>query len=150
MAAFLGSISLAAEVALSAGVAKTVLQLVAPTNHRVKILRFGVFFDGTSTTGEPVQIRLLLQTTAGTMSALTPVKLDGGISDTIQSTAQHTATVEPTAGSVIETYECHPQQGIYIIFPQGQEPILAGTTRIGLELTAPASVNCRATIVFEE
>ncbi len=138
-----------AEVALTAATAKTVIQVVAAANHKIKILEWGVYFDGTSVTGEPVQVRLLRQTTAGTMSALTPVKRSTD-SETLQTTAQHTATVEPTAGDVLEVKEVHPQTGYEKIFPMGQEIKVAGAGRIGIECTAPAGVNVRAQIVFEE
>lgn len=139
-----------AEVALSAATAKTVLQVTAPTNQRVKVLRVGIFFDGTSPTAEPVQVRVLRQTTAGTMTSLTPVKTDGSLSETIQSTAQHTASAEPTAGNVLEALEIHPQGGREIIYPFGQEPIIQGGGRLGIELTAPAVVNCRTYMICEE
>lgn len=138
-----------AEIALTAATAKTVLQVVAAANHKIKILEWGVYFDGTSVTAEPVQIRLLRQTTAGTMTALTPVKRSSD-SETLQTTAQHTATAEPTAGDVLEVKEVHPQSGYEKIFPMGQEIKVPGGGRIGIECTAPAAVNVRAQIVFEE
>jgi hypothetical protein len=100
-----------AEVGLSAGVAKTVLQIVAAANHRVRVERWGVFFDGVSVTAEPVQVRVLRQTTAGTMSANTPKKLDDSIADSVLTTAQDNATVEPTAGDVLDVVDVHPQNG---------------------------------------
>jgi len=138
-----------AEVALAAATAKTVIQLVAPANHRVRVLGWGIFFDGVNTAGEPVQVRVMRQTTAGTMSALTPVQVQP-VSETIQSTAQHTATAEPTAGDLIDMIECHPQQGYEVKFPMGQEIIIAGSGRLGIECTAPAIVNCRAKFFFAE
>ena len=138
-----------AEVALSAATAKTVIQIVAPTNQRLKLKEWGVFFDGVSGTAEPVQVRLLRQTTAGTMSALTPVSRVP-ISETIQTTAQHTATAEPTAGDVLDVIECHPQGGYEKIFAPGDEIIMAGGGRIGIECTAPATVNVRAKFAWEE
>lgn len=149
MAAFQGQAA-TAEIALTAATAKTVLQLVAAANHRVKILGWGVFFDGTSTTAEPVQVRLLRQTTAGTMTALTPTKRDDSIADTLLTTAQHTATAEPTAGDLIEAIEVHPQQGYQVLYPLGVEPIIGGGDRVGIECTAPAAVNVRAVALFEE
>jgi hypothetical protein len=149
MAAFQGQAT-TAEIALSAATAKTVIQLVAATNHRVKILSWGVYFDGVSPTAEPVQVRLLRQTTAGTMSALTPTKRDDSIADTLLTTAQHTATAEPTAGDVLEVKEVHPQGGYEKIYPFAGEPIVGGSDRLGIEVTAPATVNCRAELVFEE
>lgn len=149
MTAFIGSAQIAEE-ALAAATAETLIQLVAPANHRVKLLRWGVFFDGVSVTAEPVQIRLLRQTTAGTASTLTPVKMDDSIGETLQTAAQQDFTAEPTAGDVLEAYEVHPQQGIAMIYPLGQEPIIGGGDRLALEATAPAVVNARAYMVFEE
>lgn len=149
MAAFQGQAA-TAEITLTAATAKTVLQLVAAANHRVKLLSWGVFFDGTSTTAEPVQVRLLRQTTAGTMSALTPTKRDDSIADSLLTTAQHTATVEPTAGDLMEAIEVHPQQGYQAFYPLGGEVIIGGGDRLGIECTAPSGVNVRATAIFEE
>jgi hypothetical protein len=139
-----------AEIAANVAAAKTLLQLVAAANHRVKVESWGVFFDGQSTTAEPVQVRLLRQTTAGTMTALTPAKLDNGIGDTVQSTAQVNATAEPTAGDVVDVVEVHPQQGYEVIFPPGQEVIVDGGGRLAVEITAPAAVNARAKMRCEE
>jgi len=138
-----------AEVALTAATAKTVLQIVAASNHKIKILEWGVYFDGVSVTAEPVQVRLLRQSTAGTMSSLTPVKRSTD-SEALQTTAQHTATGEPTPGDVLEVKEIHPQSGYEKIFPMGQEIKVPGGGRIGIECTAPAGVNVRAQIAFEE
>lgn len=149
MAAFRG-IAQTSEVALTAATAKTVVQIVAPANHRVKITRFGIAFDGVSATAEPVQWELVRQSDAGTTSALTPVPMDDSLSETLLTTARHTATVEPTTGAIIDSGECHPQSGYEIIFPDGREPICGGGDRVGIRLTAPAAVNVRAKIEFEE
>jgi hypothetical protein len=138
-----------AEVALAAATAKTVIQVVSASNHRVKIKRWGVYFDGVSPTAKPVQVRLLRQSSAGTMSSLTPTKL-GTESETIQTTAQHTATAEPTAGDVLDIAEVHPQSGYEVIFPAGEEIDVPGSGRVGIECTAPAVVNVRAKIIAEE
>lgn len=148
MSAIFGS-AVTAEVALTAATAKTVLQVKAPTNHRVKILGWGVFFDGVSSTAEPVVVRLLRQTTTGTMSALTPGQVVP-VAESILTTAAHTATVEPTAGTVIESLEVHPQQGYEKMYSQGQEPVIGGGGYVGIECTAPAGVNVIAKILFEE
>ena len=150
MAAFQGQAS-TAEIALSAATARTVIQLVAAANHRVKILGWGVFFDGTSTTAEPVQVTMSRQTAAGTMTALTPTKTDDSIADTLLTTAQHSATgAEPTTTDLIEAIEVHPQQGYEKWYPLGAEKIIGGGDRMGIICTAPASVNVRANLYFEE
>lgn len=140
-----------AEVALAAATTKTVIQIIAPTNHRVKVMGWGVFFDGVSATAEPVQVELLRQTSAGTMSALTPVKTDAA-SETLLTTAQHTATVEPAASDVLDAVEVHPQAGYERICstPGSQLFVVGGGGRVGIRCTAPAAVNVRAKIFFEE
>lgn len=138
-----------AEVALSAATARTVVQVTAPANQRLKILGWGVFFDGVSGTGEPVQVRLLRQTSAGTMTSLTPRKLNSH-GETVQSTAQHSATVEPSAGDDLDIVEVHPQSGYEKMFPADFCPRVPGGGRAGIECTAPANVNVRAKIIFEE
>lgn len=136
--------------ALVAATAKTVVQIVAPANQRVKVLGFSVSFDGTSTTAQPVQGRILRQTTAGTVSAGTPVPLEKDLSGTIQSTAGINASVEPTAGDVLGTFAVHPQTGYTEFAPFGQEILIQGGGRVGIELTAPAGVNVRGWIRCEE
>lgn len=139
------------EVALSAATAKTVLQILAPTNQRVRIVGFGLFFDGSIPNAEPVVVKLVRQTTAGTMSAVTLVKT-GPVpgSESIQTQASHTASVEPTTTDILDIYEIHPQAGIEKLFPLGRELVMAGGSRLGLLVTAPAAVNCVAKIFGEE
>lgn len=83
------------------------------------------------------------------MTSLTPVARVP-ITETLQTTAQHTATAEPTAGDVVDVIECHPQGGYEKIFAPGDEIIIPGGGRIGIEVTAPATVNVRAKFGYEE
>lgn len=151
MAAFQGCVTIA-ETALTATVPKTLLQLVAPANHRVRLLGWGVFFDGTSPTAEPVQVRLLRQTGAGTSvdAAGAVVKRDGSLPETLQTTARITFSAEPTAGDVLWAGEIHPQSGYEVMFPWGNEILIGGSGRVGVEVTAPANVSARAFATFEE
>lgn len=149
MSAF-GGMAITNEIALSAATAKTVVQIVAPTNHRVRVKRWGVYFDGVSVTEAPVVVQFLRQTTAGTMSSLTPVKKDDSLAETLQVTAQHTATSEPTAGDVLEQVNVHPQHFYENVYPPGDEVIVGGGDRIAIKCTAPAAVNVIGKIEFEE
>jgi hypothetical protein len=137
------------EVALSAAASKTVLQLAAPLNQRVKVTGWGVFFDGTSVTAEPVQVRLLRQSSAGTMSGVTPAGINI-FTETIQSSALFNASVEPVAADVLDVIEVHPQSGYEVKFPLGCEVIIPGGGRLGIECTSPSVVNVRAKLFFEE
>lgn len=139
-----------AAVALSAATVKTVLQLNAPTNQRIKIQRVGVFFDGASTTAVPVLVRLIVATTAGTNTGLTLNKLVSSDSETIQTTAGENASAEPTKTTLLDQWLVHPQMGVDITYAFGQEKIIVGGGRVALDCNAPASVNVRAKIDFEE
>jgi hypothetical protein len=138
------------EQALSSDTTETLIQLAAPANQRVKILRWGVFFDGTQPRNEPVQIRLLRQTSSGTADALSLVLLDDSLSETPQTSARSNFTAEPSSGDVLESYNIHPQQGIFVPYVLGQELILGGGGRIGVDCNAPNNVNARAFIIGEE
>jgi len=141
-----------AEVALSAAVAKTVLQILAPTNQRVRILAFGIFFDGSVPNAEPVVVKLVRQTTAGSgMATVTMVKT-GPVagSETLQTQGFHTATSEPTTTDILDIFEIHPQAGVEKLFPLGREIVIAGGTRLGLVVTSPSALNCIPKIFGEE
>lgn len=138
------------EVSLSAATAKTVVQLTAPANQRVLVRGIDIHFRGVNPIASPAKIRVLRQTTAGTMTSLTPVKLNNADSETIQSTAQHTATAEPTAGTVLMTLEQHPQSSNVLYFPYDIPIHLSGGTRLGVEITATDSVTVSVGLTCEE
>ena len=138
-----------AEVATGTS-AKTILQLIAAANHRVKVKEWSVSFDGTSNTADPILIEVLRQSDAGTMSVLTPVKIDADGDETLQTTAQENATVEPTAGDVVMREQVHPQGGYTWQAPFGGELVINGGDRLGIRVTAGADVNAVVRMVFEE
>jgi len=129
---------------------KTLIQLIAADNHAVAVIEFGVSFDGTSNTDTPILVQLIRQTDAGTMSSLTPVKADDSNGDTLDTSAQHTATAEPTSGDILESYRVHPQTGIVKAFNRDTELIVGAGDRLGLVVTAAVSVTAEAFIKFEE
>jgi hypothetical protein len=129
--------------------AKTLLQLVAAANHKVAVKGFSISMDGTSVTAEPVQVDLLRQTSGGSMTSATPVAEDSS-SETIQTTAQKNASSEPTGGNVIRRYNVHPQTGLEVRFNADDEILIPGGGRLGLRVTAAATVNCLAHVTFEE
>lgn len=138
------------EQALSQDTVETLIQLSAPANQRVKLVRWGVFFDGTQPRNEPIQVRLIRQESSGTADALSLVKLDNSLSETVRSTARYNFSVEPSGSSVIESYNIHPQQGIYVPYVLGQEILISGGGRLGIDCNAPNDVNARAFMICEE
>lgn len=139
-------------VSLSAATAKTVLQLIAPTNQRGKLLRLHYSFNGISPSAEPALIRVLRQTTAigGTPTSVTPKRTGAG-SETIQFTAAVSAGgAEPTAGDVLDEGYLHTQTGLIEYAPLGLEIAILGGTRLGVEITSPSAVSVRVAAWWDE
>jgi hypothetical protein len=146
------SVTTQSEEALAAATAETVVQLRGSTAVKAKIVEWGVSFDGTSATAEPVRVRLLRQTTDGTSgTAGTEVAWDPD-NPTANCTSHLDFSAEPAAGDVLADYEVHPQTGIVVQYPLGREPTLdnAATSRVGIDCNAPATVNAVAYLVWEE
>ena len=136
---------------LAAGTPKTLVQLYAPTNQKVRILGWGVYFDGISATAKPVYVRVLKQLSAGTMSGAGGVVATiETVTESLRTTATFNATAEPSSGAVVDSVLVHPQQGYEIRFPFDQGILLSGNERIGIEVTAAAGVNAVGKFVFEE
>ncbi|MBC7294468.1 MAG: hypothetical protein H5T84_10295, partial [Thermoleophilia bacterium] len=138
-----------AEVALVAATTKTVLGLNAPANQSVAIFGASITFDGTSNTAEPVSIQLLRHTTAGTSTARNPLKTKD-TSTALQTTGGENYSAEPTAGDILRTWHVHPQAGAIVPLLLEREIVVPGGGRVSLRCTAPAGVNCLATIDGEE
>ena len=138
--------------AIATGTAiKTLLQIVAATNTRAKVREWSISFNGTSNTATPIPTEIVRQTSAGTMSALTLRKNNTLDTETLQTTAQHTATVEPTDSSDVPFFEeIHPQTGYTWQAPFGGEYVVPGGTRLGLRTTSAASVSAVARLGCEE
>lgn len=130
--------------------AKTLIQLVAAANHGVLVDELAVSFAGTSPTATPIKVDVVRQTDAGTSSALTPVKDPDDTDETLQTTARHTATVEPTTTDVLMTEYVHPQTGFLWQAPFGKAIKIGGGDRLGIRVTAVADVNAVARMVAEE
>lgn len=138
-------------VSLAAATAKTVLQIVAPANQRLLVRRFHVSFQGVANSDKPVLVEVVRQSTAGTMSALTLTKGHDGDDETLQATAQHTATVEPTTGDVLWRDVVHPQGGtLQVLLPESRPIPVKGGGRLGIRCTATDAVDCVAGIGAEE
>lgn len=128
-----------AGIALAAATAKTVAQIRAAANHGIELLEVEVSGDGTTPTAAPIKVEVLRQTTDGTMTSLTLVKGDDGVDDTLDTTAAHTATSEPTAGDVLWVGRVHPQHGRTWVFDPPLRLKTAG--RYGIRCTAASAVN---------
>jgi len=132
--------------------AKTLLQIVAASNHGVLLNAIGVDFNGVSNTDAPIRVDVLRQTTAGTMgtSASSIVKDPDDSDETLQTTIQDTASSEPTAGDILMTRYVHPQSGYDWAARFGEEIKIGGGDRLGIRVTASVSVSAVVSVRGEE
>jgi hypothetical protein len=140
------SVSLAAATATVVGWATT------PTNQRAKVLGYGFYFDGTSNSATPVEIKLARPTTGTYTAGGTGVKDEPGLAETIQTAFGLAASAQPTmtASLVYKTITVHPQLGYEYLAPLGQEDQVAGATTWVASANAPATVNLRGYFWIEE
>ena len=130
--------------------AKTLVQVIAASNHRVLLTEVQIAFEGVSATDAPIQVDILRQTDAGTMSALTLVKANSSDSETLEVTAQHTSTGEPTSSDVLLRTFIHPQSAYRAIVSRENAIVIPGGGRVGIRVTAANSVDAIVTIGGEE
>ena len=140
-------------VSLTAATATVVGFITAPSAQRVKLKAYGFFFDGTTNSATPVEIKLARPTAVGTLTAGgTAIKTEPGLAETIQSVVGLSASAQPTltASLVYKTITVHPQLGYEYIAPLGEEEQLAGGTSWVASATAAATVNIRGYFRAEE
>jgi hypothetical protein len=142
------------EITIATGL-HSILQILAAANHAFLVKEWSISFKGIVTTGTPILVELLRQTTAGTGgAALTLVKSPADDYDeTIQASALSASTVwsaEPTAGDVLDGVEVHPQTGYTWQAPFGQAIKVGGGDRIGIRANCDVAVGCIVTMKCEE
>ena len=127
---------------------KTLLQIVAASNHRVLVKKWGISFKGVSNTQLPVKVSLIIQSDAGTMSSLTLTKKNQGDNETLQTTAQHTSTGEPTGSTLVWSTYVHPQTGFES--DEGFSPIpIIGGGRLGIVTANSGGTDVNAIVSLE-
>lgn len=140
-------------VSLSAATAKTVLGVSAPSTFGVDLKKMRLGFDGVTASAVPVLVELCYATfganAPGTNSTSVTVRQLYGRSITAGFTAAKTWTTEPTTLTVIDEWLLSPTGGL-VVYDFGDEtPDSAVSEGFVLRLTAPATVNARATLWFE-
>jgi hypothetical protein len=153
MAALQGSFR-SGSTSLTGGTAQTVIQIVAPTNQRLKVLSWRIAFNGTNSANTPATVQIERQT-GGTFTntAVAPVKVNDptGTGETLQASAKTAVTVEPTVGDILDEF-FEPVFGGFIgwQYTPGQELLVPGGTLLGFKLNAAQSVNAEVTVYYEE
>ena len=144
-----------AKLSLTASTRKTMLQITAASNHRVKILGWSIFFDeeiGDATPSIPLLVSIGKQS-GGTGTANTPVKRVIA-SESLQTTAKDDFSAAATT-TIMESKIINAQTGYEVMFPMGQEVILAGAELFGVDVTPGSTISTGGlkavvNILFEE
>lgn len=145
---------------LPPGVRKTIVQIKAPTNQRVRLKGLGVYFDGVNSGATPIELRLLKQTTPGAgLLAATPTTIEPELSEIVQSSAQLGVSTgenptEPTAGPIYRTFSIPAFMGVYECKePFLEEIIIGGGDFLAIDGLNPSGqfvVNIRGYVRCEE
>ena len=151
------AVTTSAAVALSAATAKTTLMVITPAQFGIDLKKFRISFDGVTSSNTPVLVELVTSTNAtnstpGTANTSESANIQQlyGRSITTGFTAFSASTSEPTVLTVIERFLLTPTGGtIFYDFPLGDTPDGAVSSGMGLRLTAPATVNARASMTWE-
>ena len=142
------------EVATGASL-KTLLQVATPSTTNIRVIGWGVSFDGTSVSGAPGVCTLIDVNVAATVTTLTPEKWGnddqqsslcvGGASATgYNASAEGTIT----ASRILDSQNIHPQNGYSLWFPK--RPLVKASRFLRIRTTFGATVNCIPWILFEE
>lgn len=147
----------AAQVPVTTGTAiKTLLQIATPSTVKIKIVSWGVSFDG-SAAATPGKVELLECSGAATVTSLTPT-LWGDAGDVASlcvggtSATGYTATAEGTLTNVrmLDVQHVAPTSQYVREFSLGREPSIAVSKFVRIRVTFAAAVNAYAWIVWEE
>lgn len=143
-------------VALTAATAKSVAGVKAAANQVVKILEVSVSHDGSTSSNAPDVTdfgRCTFATNSpGTNSTtLTPGKKDPGRAETIQATAAHTWTTEPTVITAFRSINLAQYNGLYhYIVPFAAPWLVVGGQGFVVRQNSPNNVNSTGAIECEE
>lgn len=134
---------------------KTVLQVATPSTTDIRVVAWGISFDGTSATAEPGHVVLIDTDVAATVTSLTPE--EWGSDDNTASLCVggaaltgYNATAEGTiAGSrVLDPQVVHPQTGYTVWLPE--KPRVKASRFLRIRCTFAATVNCVPWVLWQE
>jgi hypothetical protein len=147
----------AAQVAVTTGVAiKTLLQVATPSTTAIRVVEWGVSFDG-SAAATPIKCELLQTDVAATVTSLTPTQFNdpnAAASLCVGGTAAtgYTASAEGTitATRMGDVQFVAPTNQYIKQFPLGREFEIPVSKFLRVRVTAGAAVNAYCYIIWEE
>jgi len=137
-------------VSCVAATAKSVISVLGAATDTLGLIRVSVSFDSITATAVPALVEIGITTTLGTVTSLAPAQLSGSpLASSV--TAGYNASAEPTYNRIIDSFYCPVFNGFYRDWlPLGFEPSCAVSQGFAIRVTAPATVNCLASLVFAE
>lgn len=141
-----------AGVSLVAATAKTVMQVTAATNTRVRINRIEVTVYGAAagTVNSLVEVNRITNDSTGS-SAATVTKRNETDSETLQTTGKYGATGEPGTSTVLDTSYCNSVQGsTTFLYSESNPMYVKGGSYLGVRVTCAATASCTIRIEGEE
>jgi hypothetical protein len=146
-------------VSCPAGVAKTVLGVLAAANLPLKVTGISLSFDSPLSFNPPAVLELCACTFAtnppGTNSTgVTPTKRDGGRAEVVQATAGKNWTVEPTVITPLRTLAMPQFNGTFepmgTLGREGVPWTIPALTGFLIRITASANINFSGHLTAEE
>lgn len=136
---------------------KTLLQVATPSTVAIKIVEWGISFDG-SAAATPIMVELIQTDVAATVTSLTPQPFnylaDAPTSLCVGGTSAtgYTASAEGTitATRMLDLQLVPPTGGWAHQWPLGREPYVPVSKFLRVRVTAGAAVNAACWIAYEE
>lgn len=136
---------------------KTLLQVATPSTTDIRVVAWGVSFDGTTATAAPGQCTLIDVDVAATVTTLTPEEFgsdDNQASLCVGGTSAtgYNGTAEGTIGGsrILDGQEVHPQTGYSLWFPAGCWPRIKVSRFLRIRAHFAADVNAIPWILWQE
>jgi hypothetical protein len=128
---------------------KTILSITAPANTPIVINEVSISFRGVSPTADKILVQGLRTASGGTGSTTNnPTQFNASEAESPQTTGARDFSSGAHSGTEVFQETVHPQAG-YTWRPRRPLKVKKGET-FAINVTAIASVNCRARIEFEE
>ncbi len=147
-----------AVVEVATGVAiKSVLQVATPSTTDIRVLAWGVSFDGTVAGNAPGQVTLVDVDVAATVTALTPEEFGSAdnqaslcVSGTSATGYNGSAEGSIADSRILDCQEVHPQTGYAVWFPEGRQPRVKASRFLRIRCLFAVDVNCIPWIIWQE
>lgn len=138
-------------VAMVAATAKTVVGVFGTSGTTIGALRVLVSFDGVTASAVPALVEVGITSAAGTVgTAFTPVQTAGRALASACA-AGYNYSAEPTYSKIVDSFYAPVLMGhIQIWTPLGDELSCDVSQGLAIRVTAPATVNCLASIFYCE